>query len=80
MKKRITREDYLKANRKASREEEIRQHGHPVCYQRVHRSKRVYNRKKNKADDQDLPYFFVFRTYCRPGALQDRVFPYIFPV
>ncbi|MDD4033286.1 MAG: hypothetical protein PHS48_08605 [Bacteroidales bacterium] len=63
MKKRSTRENYLKANRKASREEEIRQHGHPVCYQRVHRSKRVYNRKKNKADDSDLPYFFAFSAY-----------------
>lgn len=46
MKKRITQDDYIKANRKASREAEIREHGHPICYKRVHETKKVYNRKK----------------------------------
>lgn len=54
----FTQDDYLKANRIASRNEEIEKHGHPICYSRVHKSKKVYNRKKNKADN-DLPYFFV---------------------
>lgn len=48
MKKRITQDDYIKVNRKASREAEIERHGHPICYKRVHQSKKVYNRKKIK--------------------------------
>lgn len=46
----ITRADYLKAMRKARRDEEIREHLHPVNINRVHKSKKVYNRKRNKAD------------------------------
>lgn len=57
MKKRITRDDYLRANRKASREAEIENHGHPVGFQRIHVSKKVYNRKKMKAGDKSLPCF-----------------------
>lgn len=57
MKKRITQDDYIKANRKASREEEIESHGHPVSYKRVHQSKKVYNRRKRKAEDKALPFF-----------------------
>ena len=55
MKKRITQDDYIKANRKASREAEIKEHGHPVCYKRVHESKKVYNRRKIKAADKKRP-------------------------
>ena len=57
MKKRITQDDYIKANRKASRETEIEMHGHPICHKRVHESKKVYNRKKIKAA-KELPYLF----------------------
>ena len=46
MKKRITQDDYVKANRKASREAEIEMYGHPICHKRVHQSKKVYNRRK----------------------------------
>jgi len=54
----ITRADYLKATRKARRDEEIREHLHPVNINRVHKSKKVYNRKRDKADlNKDLPYF-----------------------
>ena len=35
MKKRITQDDYVKANRKASREAEIEMYGHPICHKRV---------------------------------------------
>lgn len=50
----------LKAARKASREEEIRLHGKPINYGHVKQSKKVYNRKSNKADaNEGLPYFFV---------------------
>ena len=56
----ITRADYLKAMRKARRDEEIREHLHPVNINRVHKSKKVYNRKRNKADlNKDLPYFIL---------------------
>lgn len=52
--------EYIKANRKGSRETEIENHGHPINYNRVQVSKKVYNRKKAKADDQRrLPYLFL---------------------
>ena len=40
--------DYIKANRKGSREAEIENHGHPVSFNRVHVSKKVYNRKRDE--------------------------------
>lgn len=51
--------DQVMAARKQSREEEIRLHGKPVNYRKVTESKNRYNRKKNKADDEVLPYFFI---------------------
>lgn len=68
MKKRITQDDYVKANRKASREAEIEMHGHPVCHKRVHESKKVYNRRKIKAADSKLPYFILYYPYFTPRA------------
>lgn len=49
--------DYVKANRKASREEEILVHGKPVSTRpAVFKSKKVYDRKKHKkAGLDDLP-------------------------
>ncbi len=44
----------VKSARKASREEEIRQHGKPVNYQKIAASKKVYNRNRNKADVDDI--------------------------
>ena len=56
--------DYIKANRKGSREAEIENHGHPVSFNRVHVSKKVYNRKRDKADARrHLPYGY-FIVYC----------------
>ena len=50
--------DYIKANRKASREAEIENHTRPVNFCRVHKSKKVYDRKRNNAEDKKaLPYF-----------------------
>ena len=38
--------DYIKANRKGSREAEIENHGHPVSFNRVHVSKKVITVKE----------------------------------
>lgn len=52
----ITQEDYIKANRKASREEEISLYGKQI-YNRhlIHKSKKVYNRRR----DRKIPSFFI---------------------
>ena len=59
---RITREDYLKANRRASRQEEITSHGRPVqARAMIHKSKKQYDRNKVKRaviPDDDSPYYF----------------------
>ena len=49
-KKQITQEDYIKAVKKADREFEIEQYGKQksLAPTKVHKSKKVYNRKKNK--------------------------------
>ena len=52
------REDYLKANRKLSREEEIKTHGRPVRIGGVHKSKKVYDRKRSKAEMKRLCLIF----------------------
>lgn len=60
MKTKITQCDYICAFRKASREAEIEDHGRPVNVSRVHKSKKVYDRKRSKAEHKKaLPYFFV---------------------
>lgn len=59
--------EYIKANRKGSREAEIEDHGRPVSYNRVHTSKKVYNRNRMKADDQRrLPSLFLTASYIDP--------------
>lgn len=55
MKTKITEQDYIKANRKASREEEIRLYGKQISNRKsVHKSKKLYNRVR----DRKIPYFF----------------------
>ena len=56
--------EQVKAARKQSREEEIQSHGKSINYRKVMESKRQYNRKKNKADDEVLPYFFLLMYNC----------------
>ena len=57
-KRRITRDDYIKANRKASREAEIKDHTRPISFNRVHKSKKVYDRKRSQAENKKaLPDF-----------------------
>ena len=46
---RITQKDFLLANRRASRLEEIEAHGHPVISRTMtHKSKKIYDRKQFK--------------------------------
>ncbi|MCR4860695.1 MAG: hypothetical protein K5910_08545 [Bacteroidales bacterium] len=47
---RITESDYLKANRRAARLEEIELHGKPVRLRAVlHKSRKAYDRRRGKA-------------------------------
>ena len=56
---RITQKDYLKANRRASRQEEIDVHGKPVRISAAHKSKKKYDRKHEKAEfKKALPFLF----------------------
>jgi len=62
MKKKIGEiSDYVKANRKASREEEIALHGKQISMRStVHKSKKIYDRKKEKkAGLKDLPFLII---------------------
>lgn len=46
---RITEADFLLANRRAARQEEIEAHGHPVqARTMLHKSKKVYDRNREK--------------------------------
>ena len=46
---RITEADFMLANRRAARLEEIAEHGRPVSFRRaIHKSKKVYDRKRLK--------------------------------
>jgi hypothetical protein len=46
--------EQVKSARKQSRDEEIREHGKSINYLKVMASKKQYNRKTNKADDDEL--------------------------
>ena len=56
---RITEADFMLANRRAARLEEIAQHGRPVSLRTaLHKSKKVYDRKRLKKagiGSDDLP-------------------------
>ena len=46
---RITEKDFLLANRRAAREEDIALHGRPTSFRKaLHKSKKVYDRQKFK--------------------------------
>ena len=46
---RITEADFMLANRRAARMEEISEHGRPVSFRTaLHKSKKVYDRKRLK--------------------------------
>ena len=49
---RITEADFMLANRRAARMEEISEHGRPVSMRTaLHKSKKVYDRKRLKRTD-----------------------------
>ena len=57
---RITQADFMLANRRAARLEEIAEHEKPVSFRKaLHKSKKVYDRKRLKwqkgAEEQSLP-------------------------
>ena len=59
---RITEKDFLLANRRASREEEIERYGKQILIRSItHKSKKVYDRKRLKKAginyNDDLPLF-----------------------
>ena len=62
---RITEKDFLLANRKASREEEIAQYGKQILFRTIkQKSKKVYDRKRLKKagiNSDDLPFYFSVR-------------------
>lgn len=60
---RITEKDFLLANRKASREEEIARHGKQILFRTTkQKSKKVYDRKRLKKagiDSDGLPFLHI---------------------
>lgn len=57
MRQRITEVDYIKANRKAAREDEIRLYGKQISNRTtIQRSKKAYNRQR----DKKVPLFLYF--------------------
>ena len=58
----INKEDYIKIQKKLNREIELeRNGGRWVSVDRVHESKKVYNRKRNKKINLDNSYsFFIY--------------------
>ncbi|MEG1076845.1 MAG: hypothetical protein RSD89_07080 [Mucinivorans sp.] len=68
---RITQRDYINANRRASREAEIENHTRPVNFCRVQKSRKVYDRKRSKAENKKaLPYLFLYRWVDRAQRLE----------
>ena len=52
---RITEADFMLANRRAARLEEIAEHGRPVSFRKaVYKSKKAYDRKRLKQMEQKL--------------------------
>lgn len=69
----ITEADYLLANRRASRLEEIQEHGHPVRLRRmIHKSKKAYDRNQSKraAIKRDDSSFFSVNEILIQNALR----------
>jgi hypothetical protein len=62
---RITEADYMLAQRRAARMEEIAEHGRPVSMRTaLHKSKKVYDRKRLKRTDITPDDGCPFRIKC----------------
>ena len=61
---RITEADFMLANRRSARMEEIAEHGRPVSYSALHKSKKVYDRKRLKRTDINPEDGCPFRINC----------------
>lgn len=57
-------DDYIKANRRGSREAEIELYGHPITYTKVVESKKKYRRSRDKFRGAfECPSFFLLFPY-----------------
>lgn len=57
-------DDYIKANRRGSREAEIELYGHPITYAKVVENKKKYRRSRDKFRGAfECPSFFLFFPY-----------------
>ena len=72
---RITEADFMLANRRAARLEEIAEHGRPVSYRTaLHKSKKVYDRKRLKKagiGSDDLLFSLKPSLLCRGKGFKD---------
>jgi hypothetical protein len=56
--------DYIKALRKGSRDSEIELYGKPLPKHKIHKSKKIYNRKnKDWKSDSSSYFFFILRGF-----------------
>lgn len=56
--------EYIKANRKGSREAEIALYGHPITYTKVAENKKKYKRCRDKYKGNALGIaYFIFNTF-----------------
>jgi hypothetical protein len=75
----ITEADFLLANRRASRLEEIQEHGHPVQLRRmIHKSKKAYNRNQSKRaaikrDDSSFSLLLYPSVNFQPKSHSNRI-------
>lgn len=70
---RITKEDYVKAVKKANRAIELEQGGGGFqSVTKVHKSKKTYKRKEGKKIDFDTLFLFLFSSFfiCSKGMKQ----------
>lgn len=59
-------DEYIKINRKLSREEEIAKYGRPIRIFGIHKSKKIYDRKRMKKELSGESSFFLcfYLNFC----------------
>lgn len=76
---RITERDFLLANRKAAREEEILAHGKPITFRsHLQNSKKQYNRKQMKKAITQSDDGFLCLSTCSSVSVRTPVFQALF--